>query len=182
LNSIQQLILYGNTDGAALYLSKFSKLLRMVLMHSDRDFIHLREELDILHLYLELEALRFEDNFTYTIDCPPELDTDDYQVPPLLIQPFVENAIWHGLMHKEGARRLHIGFDTDADDRLRCTIEDNGIGRNAAASYTRNDHHSGKGVGVGTERIEAINRQYKQHNTLEIVDLKVGTRVEILFQ
>ncbi len=189
LNSIQQMILSGNSDGAAMYLSKFSKLLRMVLTHSDRDFIHLREELDILHLYLELEALRFDDTFTYSIDCQPGLDKEEYRVPPLLIQPFVENAIWHGLLQKEGKRSLHITFESTDDDRLRCTIEDNGIGREAAGAFSRNGHlHTGRGLSTSEERIETLNRQYGQHNTLEIKDLfsedgtAAGTEVRILFE
>jgi len=185
LNSIQEMIMRGNSDGAAQYLSKFSKLLRMVLVQSERDFVHLREELQMLRLYIALEALRFEDNFTYSIDCAHDLDMEEYRVPPLLIQPFVENALWHGLLQKEGSRNLQIRFEVTPDDHLCCTIEDNGIGRSAAGAYTRNSHHISKGIGVGAERIQALNRQYGQNNTLEIMDLQdtegvsAGTRVII---
>lgn len=186
LNSIQQMILSGNGDSAALYLSKFSKLLRMVLTNSGREYVSLREELDMLGLYLALESLRFDDTFTYSIHCEDGLDTEDYKAPPLLIQPFVENAIWHGLLHKEGRRLLRIRFETTADDRLACTIEDNGIGREAARAYARSRPHSGKGLSVGAERIEALNRQYGRQNTLKVEDLltddgrAAGTRVVLV--
>ncbi|MBV6441836.1 MAG: hypothetical protein EPGJADBJ_03527 [Saprospiraceae bacterium] len=185
LNSIQQMILSGNSDGAAMYLSKFSKLLRMVLTHSDHEQVSLREEIAMLRLYLDLESLRFDDTFTYAINSAADLDLDEYKVPPLLIQPFVENAIWHGLLHKEGARILHIHFESAPDDRLLCTIEDNGIGRAAAQAHSRNGAHTGTAVRVGNERIETLNRRYGQHNALEIVDLRdennqpAGTRVHI---
>jgi len=187
LNSIQQMTLSGNGDGAAMYLSKFSKLLRMVLTHSDHEQVSLREEIAMLQLYLELESLRFDDTFEYSLRSCCDLDEDEYKVPPLLIQPFVENAIWHGLMHKEGSRSLKIYFDTTPGDRLRCTIEDNGIGRAAAQNFSRNGAHTGTAVRVGSERIETLNQQYGQNNTIEIIDLQdengmpAGTRVLIEF-
>ncbi len=186
LNSIQQMILSGNTEGAALYLSKFSKLLRLVLMYSDYERVSLREEVNMLYLYIELEALRFDDTFTYSIEIEEDVDAEEYKVPPLLIQPFVENAIWHGLLQKEGIRLLKICFATNADEDLICTIEDNGIGREAAQAYARNGVHTGKGVGVSAERVEVLNRQYGTNNKLKIIDLQhsngqaAGTRVEIV--
>lgn len=186
LNSIQQMTLSGNGDGATLYLSKFSKLLRMVLAHSDHERVPLRDEVAMLNLYLDLEALRFDDTFAHRITCDPALDLDEYAVPPLLIQPFVENAIWHGLLHKEGKRQLSIQFEPTSDDRLRCTIEDNGIGRAAAGDYARGRAHPGKGLSTGAGRIEALNRRYGQQNALEIIDLHnesgapAGTRVHLV--
>ncbi len=183
LNSIQQMTLSGKTDGAALYLSKFSKLLRLILTHSDHDEVSLREETDMLQLYLELESLRFDDTFTYIIACENGLDKDEYRVPTLLIQPFVENAIWHGLLHKEGLRKLQITFSAADDDALMCTVEDNGIGRAAARLHSRSSGHSGKGTSVGAERLRVLNQKKQQHNTLEIIDLHekdgspAGTRV-----
>lgn len=185
LNSIQELILTGNSDGAAMYLSKFSKLLRMVLTHSDHDIVSLREEIGMLKLYLELESLRFYDTFEYAIECEPGIDQDEYKLPTLLIQPFVENAIWHGLLHKEGQRRLHIRFETDAEENLVCTVEDNGIGREAAHKTNGNGRHAGKGMSTGIERLQALNSRHHQQNALEIIDLTAadgtaaGTRVRI---
>lgn len=171
LNSIQQMILSGKDDSAAMYLSKFSKLLRMVLTHSDHEYVSLREEMEMLQLYLDLEALRFDETFEYTLTCADAIDRDEYRVPPLLIQPFVENAIWHGLLHQEGKRLLMIRFEQAAGDRLQCTVEDNGIGREAARAYSRNGGQLGKGLSVGIERIKTLNHQYGQQNSLEIVDL-----------
>ncbi len=185
LNSIQELILTGNSDGAAMYLSKFSKLLRMVLTHSDHDMVSLREETGMLKLYLELESLRFYDTFEYSIECEPGIDQDEYKLPTLLIQPFVENAIWHGLLHKEGKRRLHIRFETDTEENLVCTVEDNGIGREAAHKTNGNGRHAGKGMSTGIERLQALNSRHHQQNSLEIIDLTAadgtaaGTKVRI---
>lgn len=184
LNSIQQMTLSGKSDGAALYLSKFSKLLRLVLAHSDQDMVSLREEIEMLHLYLELEALRFDDTFVYTIECEKGLDTQEYKIPTLLIQPFVENAIWHGLLHKDGKRRLYVSFYTDEEENLYCNIEDNGVGRVAAAAYQRNQHHGmGKGMSVSQERIQTLNMREGGKHSLDIMDLynnkgeASGTRV-----
>ena len=171
LNSIQELILTGKTDGAAMYLSKFSKLLRLVLTHSDRELLSLREEIEILQLYVELESLRFYDTFEYRIELGPGIDPDEYQLPTLLVQPFVENAIWHGLLHKEGRRRLRVHFTTDEEDRLVCTVEDNGIGRKAAEEARTAGWHTGKGMSSSAERLEVLNGRHGQHNLLEIVDL-----------
>ena len=171
LNSIQELILTGKTDGAAMYLSKFSKLLRLVLTHSDRELLSLREEIEILQLYVELESLRFYDTFEYRIELEPGIDPDEYQLPTLLVQPFVENAIWHGLLHKEGRRRLRVHFTTDEEDRLVCTVEDNGIGRKAAEEARTAGWHTGKGMSSSAERLEVLNGRHGQHNLLEIVDL-----------
>lgn len=185
LNSIQELILTGNSDGAALYLSKFSKLLRMILMHSDHEFLSLREEIGILELYLELESLRFYDTFEYKIDYEPGLDLDEYKLPTLLVQPFVENAIWHGLLHKEGMRNLIVRFETDNNDNLICTIEDNGIGRAAALNFKNIGGHTGKGVSSSAERLQVLSSRLGRKNALEIIDLvsedgtATGTSVRI---
>jgi len=185
LNSIQQMTMSGNGDGAALYLSKFSKLLRMVLTHSDHDQISLREEFEMLQLYLELESLRFDDTFTYAIEFEEGLDKDEYKVPTLLIQPFVENAIWHGLLHKEGPRNLSVVFKTNTAEDLVCIIEDNGIGREAARAYTHKSQRTGKGLSVSEDRLQTLNQQKNQNNTLKIKNLydsnhiPCGTQVTI---
>jgi len=127
LNSIQQMILANEEMVATRYLSRFSKLLRMVLLHSDKESITLREEIDILKMYIELESVRFKESFTYSIHCDESIEVEEIKIPTLLIQPFVENAIWHGLMHKENNRRLTVTF-TEMQDFLQCIIEDNGVG------------------------------------------------------
>lgn len=189
LNSIQQMIMTGKEEKATLYLSKFSKLLRMVLTHSDREVVSLREETEMLKLYIELEALRFEDSFVYKVDIENGVDADDNKVPTLLIQPFVENAIWHGLLHKEGLRKLDVRFTTNENEDLVCTVEDNGIGREAAHAFTKkssqNGGHTGKGVSVADERLRIFNQQNGDSSKLNITDVVdesgkiAGTRVTI---
>ncbi|MBK9982017.1 MAG: histidine kinase [Saprospiraceae bacterium] len=188
LNSIQQMILANEEMVATKYLSRFSKLLRSILIHSDKESISLKEELDILKLYVELEAVRFKDAFTYEIHCDEDIDTDEVKIPTLLIQPFVENAIWHGLMHKEGMRKLKISF-TDEGEYVQCIIEDNGIGRQKARELKitsgQDKKHTSKGIEVSLERLNAIQKQGGISGTMEIIDLKdkdglgIGTRVEI---
>jgi sensor histidine kinase YesM len=175
---------------ATRYLSKFSKLLRMILVHSDKEYVSLKEELEILHLYIELESIRFKDSFKYEIDCDEAIDTDEIRLPTLLIQPFVENAIWHGLMHKEGDRLLEVRF-AEANDSIHCIVADNGIGRErsraAKLATGQGNKHTSKGIQVSMERLKAMGNGNGREATLEIVDLKdengnpAGTRVEIIF-
>lgn len=189
LNSIQQMIMTGNEKNATLYLSKFSKLLRMVLTHSDREVVSLREESEMLKLYIELEALRFEDTFQYKVEIEEGIDADDNKVPTLLIQPFVENAIWHGLLHKEGIRKLDVVFRTNENEDLVCIVEDNGIGRAAARVYSEksaaHQNHTGKGVSVADERLKIFNQHNGDSSKLDITDKmdssgqNAGTRVTI---
>ncbi|MBD2701310.1 histidine kinase [Spirosoma sp. BT702] len=190
LNSIQQMIMTGNERSATLYLSKFSKLLRMVLTHSDKQQVSLREEIKMLTLYVELESLRFDDTFYHEICCDEEIDQDETQLPPLLIQPFVENAIWHGLLHQEGFRSLRVCFEPDGESEgLLCTIEDNGIGRVAAQALNKQSvnlaAHTGKGMSVTAERLQTLNEQTTDAPPLTIVDLydndgkASGTRILI---
>jgi ligand-binding sensor domain-containing protein/putative methionine-R-sulfoxide reductase with GAF domain len=185
LNSIQQIILSGNDAGATKYLSKFSRLLRLVLQHSDREKISLKEEVETLGLYLELESLRFEDSFVYEISFDKGMDADEIKIPTLLVQPFVENATWHGLLHKEGSRKLTVQFSEDHHDNLICIVEDNGIGREASQKIYNKELHSGKGLAVAEERIKTFNEQHAQKSFFVIEDLydssgtANGTRVKI---
>ncbi|HET9429876.1 MAG TPA: histidine kinase, partial [Chitinophagaceae bacterium] len=188
LNSIQQMILGNEEMVATRYLSRFSKLLRTILIHSDKEMVTLKEELEILNLYVELEAIRFKESFRYSIKCDEDIDQDETKIPTLLVQPFVENAIWHGLMHKEGERRLLIHF-FEKDDYLHCVIEDNGIGRAMSAKSKlaggQNVMHTSKGISVSMERLRALANGQGSEKLLNIIDLSddsgnaSGTRVEI---
>jgi ligand-binding sensor domain-containing protein/putative methionine-R-sulfoxide reductase with GAF domain len=188
LNSIQQMILANEEMVATRYLSRFSKLLRTILVHSDKESVTLKEELEILNLYVELESVRFRDSFQYSITCDEEIDKEEVKVPTLLVQPFVENAIWHGLMHKEGNRKLKIDF-FEKNNCLRCVIEDNGIGREKSAQAKMNNgqRHVSKGIQVSLERLKNMENDNGQKGSLIIFDLKddngqpSGTRVEIDF-
>ena len=108
LNSINWFIQQNNRAQASEYLTKFSKLVRLILQNSKASLIPLESELESLALYLELEAMRFDYHFSYKISVPPDMDISMLKVPPLIIQPYVENAIWHGLMHKEEKGQLEI--------------------------------------------------------------------------
>ncbi|HEV8272230.1 MAG TPA: histidine kinase [Chitinophagaceae bacterium] len=190
LNSIQQMILANEEMIATKYLSKFSKLLRAILVHSDKEYVSLKEELEILNLYIDLESIRFKDSFKYTIECDEDIDTDEIKLPTLLIQPFVENAIWHGLMHKEGKRMLQVKF-SELGECIHCIIEDNGIGREksreAKLATGQGKKHTSKGIQVSMERLEAMGNGNQCKGSLEITDLKdeqgnaKGTRIKIVF-
>jgi ligand-binding sensor domain-containing protein/putative methionine-R-sulfoxide reductase with GAF domain len=185
LNSIQQIILAGDESAATLYLSKFSRLLRMVLAHSDKERVTLKEELETLKLYVELESLRFKESFHHEIICDEAVDTDEIKIPTLLIQPFVENAIWHGLLHKEGDRSLLIKFTEDTTENIVCIVQDNGIGREASGKINTINNHVSKGIAVAEERLRTYNEQHTRKSNVLIEDLKdkygnaAGTRVTI---
>jgi LytS/YehU family sensor histidine kinase len=175
LNSIQQFVLQGNVDEANKYLSKFSRLQREVLNHCDQDFITLEKEIEMLRLYLELEQLRFNGNFKSFITLAEDLDSNEIRIPPMLLQPFVENAIWHGLMPKTSCRRLNIDFSVCGDELLVCTIRDNGIGRAAAArlkmSHEGGASHKSKGLSLVFERMNILHQQYQQRFDVDITDI-----------
>ncbi|HEV8284564.1 MAG TPA: histidine kinase [Chitinophagaceae bacterium] len=190
LNSIQQMILANEELVATRFLSRFSKLLRAILINSDKETVTLKEELEILNLYIELEARRFKDSFHYRIECDEEIDQDEIKIPTLLIQPFVENAIWHGLMHKEERRNLNIRF-SETGDFLQCIIEDNGVGRKKSEEVKKangqDKGHISKGIKVSLERLKTTRNKNGKEGSLDITDLfdengqAAGTRVIINF-
>lgn len=140
LNSIQDLVLKGDVDKSYTFITKFSNLIRRTLNYSDKDFIEFEQEIKLIELYLSLEKLRFKENLNYSIDADA---IDDITVPPMLIQPFIENALIHGLLHKEGLKQITIKFELN--DVLKCIIEDNGVGREKAKEIKlrqKADHES----------------------------------------
>ncbi len=175
LNSIQQFILTGEVDNANKYLSQFSKLIRLVLQYSENNFISLEEEINMLQLYLSLEKTRFGNSFEYKIFVDEELDTDEIKIPNLMIQPFVENAIWHGLMHKEGDRKIDISFELKNDESIICIVTDNGIGRKRAAEIRKMKSveikHQSKGMQLIKDKIDVLKQQFKSDVLVEIYDV-----------
>lgn len=159
LGSIQHFITAKDQASALKYLSKFSNLLRQVLEDSVANIVVLEEEIKLLKIYLELEALRFDQGFSYEVDIHPDLDPHTTEVPLLLIQPFVENAILHGLMPKTGERNLRISFSTEGAFTV-CRITDNGIGRKAAAALKAQKAGSrpSRGMELTQKRLEALNK------------------------
>ena len=187
LNSIQQYILNGEIDNANKFLSKFSKLIRMVLQYSEYNFISLDEEINMLELYLSVEKTRFGNSFEYKILIEDELDTEEIKIPNLMIQPFVENAIWHGLMHKTGERKIDILFHLKNDESIVCVVTDNGIGRRKAEEIKNlrslGPNHESKGMQLVKDKIDVLNQQSKTDISIEVYDITdmggevVGTRV-----
>jgi ligand-binding sensor domain-containing protein len=188
LSSVQHLILVGEHDLAVSYLSRFSRLVRAVLENSERMSIPIAEEVETLRHYLHLESLRFEGRFVYTIDIDPLLDIGELAIPTMLIQPCVENAIRHGLLHKPGRGSLRIAI-MESGARIRCVIEDDGIGRKRAGEIERNrpGQRRSMGVRVTEERLGILNAamRHEEPITMRITDLvdgegaPRGTRVEI---
>jgi sensor histidine kinase YesM len=160
LNSINMFILENNRLQASAYLAKFSKLVRLILQNSREALIPLEMELEALQLYLELESLRFDHKFEFKIRVADEVETAALKVPPLIIQPFAENAIWHGLMHKEETGHLKIDISKE-NDLLLCKISDNGIGRKKAAELKSKSaaSHKSMGMTITADRIAMLRLQ-----------------------
>ena len=186
LNAIQECIITQQTDAAVSYLAKFSKLVRLILENSESQTISLAKEIETLYLYLDVEGLRFAEKFKYQINVKTHLDPSLLSIPPMLVQPYAENAIWHGLLNKNGERFLKIDFSSD-DDSLFVSIEDNGIGRQKADSFknpTKKEHTS-LGMKLTSERINILNELNPTDAKAEIEDLfdkkgnSAGTRIKL---
>ncbi len=160
LNSINRFILQNNKGEASEYLTKFSKLVRLILQNSNASLITLESELEALQLYLELESLRFNHRFNFTISIDDEIDAEVIKVPPLIIQPYAENAIWHGLMHKPDIGNLEIEVKEEAGF-LQIKIGDDGIGRKKAAQLKSKsaETHKSMGLKITEDRIAMMSKE-----------------------
>ncbi len=167
LNSIQHLILKDDKMGALKYLNKFGKLTRSVLDNSAETKVSLTDEINVLNSYLELESLRFDQAFSYTIEIDEKLEPDDFEIPLLLVQPFVENSIIHGLLPKQlGNKQLTIRFKLE-NENLICEVEDNGVGRLTSQTLkkTRVKGKKSRGIEITERRLELIsNSEHKDTN------------------
>ena len=172
LSSINRFILINKIDEASDYLTKFSRLIRMVLHNSGESLITLESELEALRLYLDLERVRFKNAFNYSITFINTIDINAVYIPPMLIQPFAENAIWHGLMHKKGVGCLEIQLCAE-DKTLSCVIMDNGIGRNMAAALNSRSAEKNKSMGVGITagRLAILNKSKNEATVFSIEDI-----------
>ncbi|HZI26347.1 MAG TPA: histidine kinase, partial [Chryseolinea sp.] len=173
LNSIKFFATPDNGNLAAEYLTKFSRLMRLVLENSSLQKITLQNELEALELYLQMEVMRFNHKLSYQIQVQPEIDKEFVEIPPLLLQPYVENAIWHGIMHKKKGGHVIVRIEQSALDILRVTITDNGIGRAKAAALKSKSatRHKSFGMKVTSERIRLINQLYKSVTEVQVFDL-----------
>ena len=186
LSSINRFILKNESKTASNYLTRFSRLIRMVLINSQKPMIALEDELQMLRLYLDMERLRFKDSFNYRIAFLNTMDGDNIFIPPLLLQPFCENAIWHGLMHKEGQGMLDIELSMQ-ENILNCTITDNGIGRGKAEDMNSKSTEKEKSMGlkITTERLALLNREKGVNTFYEIEDVAdengnaAGTKINL---
>ncbi|MHC9089578.1 sensor histidine kinase [Tenacibaculum sp. IMCC1] len=158
LNSIQDLVLQQDTDASYDYIVLFAKLIRSTLNYTNQDFIPIEKELEFLNVYLQLEKLRFGDDFNYTITYDSH---EELEVPSLLIQPFIENALVHGLLHKEGEKKLDITFNL-SENTLQCIITDNGIGRKKSKEINlrQGNRHESFALNSIKKRLEIFQKQY----------------------
>lgn len=187
LNSIQYYVFQNDKISSNNYMTKFASLIRKTLENSRHTEISIKEELDALHLYLELEELRFKEKFDWTIRVDEEIDTLAYKIPTMLIQPYVENAITHGLMNKEdGKGELLVELQLQ-NDQIICTIEDNGIGRAKAMEINqkKENPHQSMGTNITESRLKLVNELYGKSMKVNYTDLldengeAAGTKVEI---
>lgn len=170
LNSIKEMIWKEDKHNASRYLSKFAQLIRTSLEHSRQAFITVRQSIDHLAQYLEMEKLRFED-FSYTIETADDLNTDEIRIAPMLIQPLVENAIWHGLRGMPGDRKLLIRFFKKGE-QIVCEIDDNGVGIRHSMNTKQGSHaiHHSLGIVNLKERLQVLNEKYQMDCSLQIRD------------
>lgn len=173
LNSIQECIVTRKYEEASQYLTKFSKLFRLVLDNSERSLVTIEEELSVLELYIQLEQMRFDQSFSYRIVVDEELEIEEILFPSMLLQAYVENALWHGLMHATGERLMTVEFRRINEHVFQCRIDDSGIGRKKSIEI-KNRSERGKnyrsfGMKISSERLHLLDIQ-GHHAGVEVVD------------
>lgn len=177
LNSISDYISKNELEKANQYLVKFSKLIRKTLESSEDKLISVREDLAMLELYLELESKRLNGKFDFHIHIDEKIDVDNTLIPPLILQPFVENSIWHGISHKPGKGHIEISI-LRKDGMLHCRIDDDGIGR-AAASGISGKNQASMGIKITGARIDLMNQLQNAKGSVELLDLANGVRAQV---
>jgi sensor histidine kinase YesM len=183
LNAIKHLIMTDNNENATHYLDDFSGLLRGILQNSNREIVTVEDELEMLELYLSLEKSRLGKNLNYTIKMTSREALSQYNIPPLLLQPFVENAIWHGLSPSSNPEKC-LDITIDTSQNLIITIQDNGIGRKASAK--KNSTHISLGMKITQERLSLFNHLSDSKIIVKVTDLEVqgvasGTLITITY-
>ncbi len=179
LNSINAFVRENDSDRASAYLSKFARLMRLVLENSRQAEVPLKDDLEALDLYLNLERARGGDKFDYAINVDPTIDQEDVFVPPLVIQPFVENAIWHGMAGKAGKGNITLSV-TRRGEELVMAIEDDGVGRNAPKpTNTGLPKKSSLATTITQARLDLVQKQKGKPAGFKVIDLAQGTRVEV---
>jgi ligand-binding sensor domain-containing protein len=173
LNSINNFMLNNNTEEASHYLTKFARLIRLILENSKNEKVPLSSEMNALDIYIQLEALRFKEKIHYDIFVNPDIDQRFVKIPPMLIQPYVENAIWHGLMHRLEGGNIWIRIFQDNERSLTVEVEDDGIGRTASAAMKSKSAIQKKSFGmeITSKRLMVINEMFKTETKIMINDV-----------
>ncbi|CAM1360858.1 Histidine kinase [Tenacibaculum litoreum] len=187
LNSVNSFIAVNDERSANRYLSEFSVLMRSVLENSDEDFIPLTKEIELLELYVKLEHNRFKDKFDYNINVDKSIPLDEYSIPPMLLQPYIENAIWHGLRYKKEKGKLQISMLPKNNDSITILIEDDGIGREKSIEMKTKNQLKQKSKGMSTikNRIAILNDMYQDKISVVVSDAfedGSGTKVELILK
>ncbi len=182
LNSISDYIAKNDVPLADKYLSKFAKLMRMILENSEQKDVPLADDLKALELYMQLEALRMNNKFSYEIKVDDTIDKGNTMIPPLILQPFVENSIWHGIAKKEGPGKILIHIKKEGDDMINCMVEDDGVGRKQSAlvkTTTAQTEKTSLGMKITQSRIDILNKIKNTKAAVQLSDLAQGMRVEV---
>ncbi len=180
LNSIGDFMMKNDMQKADEYLTKFAKLMRLILENSEQKEVSLTDDLKALELYMQLETLRMKNKFTYEIQVADDIDKDNTLIPPLILQPFVENSIWHGLTKKNSEGKIIIKIQSEGN-MLICTVEDNGIGRGytKAKEEVESTEKKSLGLKITHTRIDIINRLKNTNAAITLFDLSEGTKAEV---
>lgn len=191
LNSIQYFLVGHDTESANRYLSRFARLMRMALENSRTALISLKSELECIELYMNLEQLRFGERLRYRVEVEDEIEEEELQVPPMILQPYVENAIWHGLLPRDSGGSVVVAVNQHGEGSIILTISDDGIGRKEAKerkqSGGENERHRSSGMKMIEERLDLLQQTTGQQCSVQIIDcyneatnVPTGTRVEII--
>lgn len=184
LSAIQYYVTSNKPVEAGAYLSDFAKLMRLVIENSRQEYITIEQEIDALQYYLEFQKLRFENSFEYNLELDENIETDETLIPPMLTQPFIENALEHAFKDRKNGNKLNVRYQL-TNNNLLVEVEDNGIGREKALSMNKTSHKS-FAIDVTRKRLERLNRKNKNKIFFEIIDLKkdedtpLGTKVKFL--
>lgn len=176
MSSIENYMSTHSPEEASTYLIKFSALMRRILQNSEKNWITLQEEIDLMKVYVEIESLRLKNPIQLSIDISEHIDIENTLVPSLFIQPFIENSIEHGISKKEDSGVIRIQIN-EQEDQLSCTVEDNGIGRHE--SLSKNSNYTSMGMKIAKERVNYINQLTQNNSFFEIEDLTEGVKVTI---
>ena len=176
LNSIREYMAKNDKDRAETYLLKFAKLTRAILENSEKKWITLKQDLELMKIYIDIEAMRLNHSLEYSILVDDEVDAENTLVPPMLLQPFIENSIWHGIAKKNNNGRVDIKVKADGDF-LICSVDDDGVGRQKKIDTIKTNNSMG--LKITKNRLEIMNQLKNKNGSFQVHDKEFGTRVEV---